>query len=138
MWALYEMIELIKKSLLNQSMTKKMNFLVELSAHKFDKGPILNWSIPNSSEFLLVIVQDKENPIGIIYHGGPEYSHDVGWWLAQEYRGKRYGSQAIDILAEHLKGVGVTGIGSVTIDTYQGEYDEASSKLVQRLKQYFI
>ena len=115
-----------------------MDYLVSANEHKNDCGPTKNWFSDASEDHLLVIVIEEEAPIGIIYYGGKNTAKDVGWWIASQYRRRNFGSQAIDLLAGFLKAQGVTGIGQITIDTYQGMYNEASSKLVIRLKEYFI
>lgn len=116
----------------------KMDRLVSADEHKNDSGPIKNWASDASEEHLLVILLGDEVPVGIVHYGGIDSAKDVGWWIASEYRGRGYGNQAIDLLAQFLKRQGVTGIGKITIDTYQGLYNDASCKLVKRLKAYFI
>ncbi|MBT3045025.1 MAG: GNAT family N-acetyltransferase [Candidatus Thiodiazotropha sp. (ex Codakia orbicularis)] len=114
-----------------------MEEIIGHNDHEFDKGPISNWSNPTSSSFLLVVVLDENNPIGLIYHGGPVDNHDVGWWIAKNFRRKGLGSLTMEVLASYLKGIGVTRIGNITIDTYDGKYNDASSKLVKKLKSHF-
>ena len=76
------MIRLVPKNQLDPQIKEKMDRLVATKVHANDKGPINNWSDEVSSERLLVVLNESA-PIGIIYHGGPNDSHDVGWWFAK-------------------------------------------------------
>lgn len=131
-------MRLIPKTNISDTLKSKIDFLVSADEHENDSGPIKNWFFKASEDHLLVIVIEEETQIGIIYHGGTIEAKDVGWWIASQYRRRGFGSQAIDLLAEFLKMQGVIGIGKITIDTYEGMYNEASRKLVIRLKEFFM
>jgi len=90
-----------------------------------------------TSNIFVVILRESSEPIGILYRGGPKQATTVAWWLDQKLRGQSFGHEMIDLFASMLKKEGVTGIGQIVIDTYQGRYNGASENLARRLKAYF-
>lgn len=98
-------------------------------------GPIHAW---NSYKYFLYafLKVDSNTPIAIAEASGRPIS-SPGWWVAPEYRGQKYGNELVDLLAEHLKSDGVTGIGHIPIQTPNGQYDTQSQRLVTRLRGYF-
>ena len=125
-------------SMLDENRISALNSRVAAPEHRFDNGPCNSWNTPSYFPCLYAISKsDPELIIGILYAGGPKTKIDVGWWLDSLYRGKGYASEAIDLLACHLKNSGVTGVGNILVDTFQGNYHDASSKLLARFKAHF-
>ena len=95
-------------------------------------GPTRAWRA--YQRYLYAFVEDGTNrPIAIAEASGRPTSAP-GWWIDPEYRRKGYGYELVELLAGHLKMDGVTKIGTISIQTPGGAYDEQSRKLVQRLR----
>ena len=89
------------------------------------------------SNLYAVIEPSSQTAIGILYKCDPRTKIDVAWWIDSPYRNKGYASEAISLFACLLKTSGVTGVGDILIDTYEGKYHEASSKLAAKFKAHF-
>lgn len=132
-------IQIIPKEDLNEQQIVHLRERVAADEHRFDKGPChQGWDIQScSSNIFVVILSEVSEPIGILYRGGPKQATTVAWWLDQIFRGQSFGHEMIDLFANTLKKEGVTGIGQLVIDTYQGRYNGASESLARRLKAHF-
>lgn len=85
-----------------------------------------------------VAVDETGNPIGLLSWTGAPYTAVPSYWVHPDFRGRGFGSAAIDALASEMKRQGVTGIADqVVIQTPGGKYDEESRALVRRLRRYF-
>lgn len=98
-------------------------------------GPIQAWYRYQRYLYGFVSVVDQE-PIAIAEASGRPVS-SPGWWVDPACRSMGYGYELVDLLAEHLRGDGVTSIGRVLIRTPGHKYDAQSSKLVSFLRAYF-
>ena len=131
-------VRIIRKADLSDGQTQSLRSRVQLDKHEFDSGPCAVWdNPPYKGNIFIALESATDDPIGILYRGCPNDALDVGWWLDSSFRGAGYGSEMIDRFASILKGEGVTRIGPITVDTYKGLYNEASAKLVRRLKAHF-
>ncbi len=128
-------LRLVAKLNLTQEQLQHLDFRLSRPEHKFDCGPGSVWDSsgyqPNL--FAVVLVASGE-PVGVVYRSGLPNQINASWWIDSRYRGKGYGSEMIDRLAELLMEEGATGIGDIVINTFRGEYDLASRQLVSRLK----
>jgi RimJ/RimL family protein N-acetyltransferase len=120
---------------------KQLQHLTErifAAEHAFDTGPRTYWnSAAYDSKFYVIVLVESQLPIGTIYVGGHNTQIDVAFWIDSTQREKGFASEAIDLLADPLKTRGVTGVGKILIDSYQGRHNAASSKLVARLRRHF-
>ena len=131
-------LRIVDKQHLNPQQLQHLEWRLSLPEHKFDCGPGSVWGStgyqPNLFAAILVASGD---PIGVVYRAGLPNEINASWWIDSKYRGKGYGSEMVDRLAERLKEEGATGIGDIVINTFRGEYDLASRQLVSRLKLAF-
>ncbi len=128
-------LEILPKTKLTECQTRYLNERLLALEHKNDNGPCRIWNI---YQFALYAFVEKEAqlPIGIAEASGRPIAVP-GWWIDSKYRGKGYGNELVDLLAEQLKSEGVTNIGKILIDTYLGTYHEQSSRLAQRIRRHF-
>ncbi len=108
--------------------------------HANDSGACKSWSNSNLINYFYVVfagVANAQVPIGVLYADGPLDRTVPSWWLDSQYRGKGFGSQAIDAFAEELRARGVTGLGAIPIDTFAGKYHEQSCALARRIRHHF-
>lgn len=128
-------ISIIRRNDLDKESIKRLTERVAADEHLHDKGACTVWGIPAYFSKLYVVIEIKsQSPIGILYAGGPPDQTDAAWWIDSLHRKKGYASEAVDLFAKYLKANGVTGVGAILVDTYQGKYDEASHSLVKRFK----
>src|SRR5713101_4857100 len=121
-------VQLIRRNELDSARLQHVTDRVAAEEHKFNRGACSVWGDPICFESLLVVVERQSgNPIGILYARGPNNRMDVAWWLDSKYRGMKYGSEAIELLAQRLKAMGVTAIGPIKVDTFAGTYEGQSS-----------
>ncbi len=80
---------------------------------------------------------DSNEPVGLLYRGGPPTATTVTFWLCDTIRGFGIGNNMIDLFAQILKQDGVTGIAPIHIEPYGGQQNIASENLVIRLRRYF-
>ncbi len=86
------------------------------AAARSEPGPSGAWDDPVCFDKLRAIVLKTTNiPIGLLHVGGPPWASDVGWWIRSEYRGHRYCSEALALLADMLKAEGATGLTHILI-----------------------
>jgi RimJ/RimL family protein N-acetyltransferase len=131
-------ISITPKSSLDERFIITLSERVAASEHAFDNGSCKIWSTPSYLHNIYAIIETQlQVPIGILYADGHPNNIDVAWWLDSRYRGKGYASEAVDLFATYLKFNGITGVGHISIDTFQGKYHEASCKLVARFKAHF-
>ena len=103
--------------------------------HANDSGPCRVW---NTYQFALYafIQRDTGLPIAISEASGRPVAVP-GWWIDSKFRRMGYGNELVDLLARKLKADGVTGIGRIPIDTYNGNYNEQSTRLATRIRAHF-
>ena len=106
-------------------------------AHRFDKGACRMWDVYDNGTLYGVIDCTSGRPIGMAEASGALGAANAGWWIDSEYRGQGFDYALVDALADYLKAKGYWGVGSITIDTYWGEYQVASSKLKKRFVTHF-
>ena len=129
---------IIPRNKLDEKYVIALTDSVEAPEHKFDNGSCKSWNVTSYFPNLYAVIElSSQMAIGILYESGPRTKIDVAWWIDSHYRNKGYASEAIDLFACHLKISGVTGVGNILIDTYQGKYHEASSKLAAKFKAHF-
>jgi len=132
-------ISIIRRKNLDKESIKRLTERVAADDHLYDKGACSIWGNPSYFSKLYVVIEIKSQlPVGILYAGGPPDRTDAAWWIDSLHRGKCYASEAVDLFAEYLKANGVTGVGEILVDTYQGKYDKESCSLVKRFKEYFV
>ena len=131
-------VSVVPRRSLNDEELRSLGERVAAPEHEYDKGPCAVWNTPSYLPNLYVVLESRsQGPIGILYADDSLTAINVGWWLDSLYRGKLYAGEAIDLFAAYLKENGVTGVGSILVDTNQGKYHEASSRLVARFKAHF-
>lgn len=129
---------ILPRDCLNERYISYVTERVAASEHDSDNGPCKFWGFPSYFPNLYAIIETQLNvPIGILYAGGPPTNIDAAWWLDSLYRGKGYASEAVELFAEYLRCKGVTGVNRIVVDTFQGKYNEESSKLCRRFKAHF-
>ena len=103
--------------------------------HRNDKGPPQVWN--KYQDFLYAFVHKELTlPIAIAEASGRPLA-SPGWWVDSKFRGRGYGNEVVDLLAEFLKTDGVTDIGAIQIESYCNEYDEQSTRLARRIRSRF-
>lgn len=102
--------------------------------HQNDNGPIRVWDVYQN--FLYAFINKASGmPVAIAEASG--HPRVPAWWIDSLFRGQGLGNELVDLLADQLKAEGVTAIGRIPIDTYLGNYNEASSKLAKRMHRHF-
>lgn len=131
-------IRIVEKLSLNSDQLQHLEWRLSVPEHKFDCGPRSIWETngyqPNLFAAILIATG---KPIGIVYRSGLPNEINASWWIDSKYRGKGYGSEMVDQLARQLLEEGVTGVGDIVNNTFRGEYDLASQRLLSRLKSRF-
>lgn len=131
-------IEIIPKEKLNVEQTTYLRERVAADEHRFDSGPCHDWEMESLRSHLFIVLLKKSNqPIGILYRGGPKEATTMAWWLDYKFRGQLFGKEMVNLFAKILKEEGVTGIGQIVINTHQGRYNAASENLTRKLKAIF-
>ena len=103
--------------------------------HQNDRGPCQVWKSYQRGLYAIVD-NDLNKPVGILYAAGPKDEVDAGWWIDSKFRRHGYGQHAIRLFAGLLRKQGFTKVGKIRIDTFLGEYDEASRKLRTKFIRY--
>jgi Acetyltransferase (GNAT) family len=106
--------------------------------HKLDHGPPSIWHIYDPSTLYAFTLLELGLPIAIAEASGPVHAANPGWWIDSQFRGKGYGNELVDLLADRLKTKGYTGvIERIAITSPQPDYAEASRKMVTRFRAHF-
>jgi len=133
-------VRIVPKTLVGDNELAIVSQRIAAPEHAYDNGACKSWSNPNVVNYLYVVFAgavDAQVPIGVLYADGPLHRTVPSWWLDSQYRGKGFGSQAMDAFAEVLKAHGVTGIGAIPIDTFAGKYHKQSCALARRIRCHF-
>ncbi|MFN0317648.1 MAG: GNAT family N-acetyltransferase [Burkholderiales bacterium] len=128
-------LDIITKQQLTERQALHLNERLAAPEHANDSGPCRVWS---TYQFALYAFIHKETglPIAIAEASGRPVAVP-GWWIDSKFRGMGYGNELVDLLAAKLKSEGVTGIGRILIDTYNGHYNAQSSRLAKRIRAHF-
>lgn len=110
---------------------------VDAPEHRHDRGACMFWQREGAMPKLFVATLASGQPIGIVHVDGPLDHVHPAWWLDADFRGRGLGAEMVDALASLLKAAGYTGAGRIAVDTFGGEYDQASSLLVRRFTAQF-
>jgi hypothetical protein len=103
--------------------------------HALDKGPTSYWLDESWWRLLYVPVDiDSGDCIGLLFADGPKERTGVAWWLDSVHRGRHLGIPVVLEFAKYLKRTGVTGVQSITIDTFAGKYHGQSSSLARAFR----
>ena len=129
------LVIVLKSQLLKDQMFHLERRLAE-PAHANDRGPISGWHLYQMGLYAF-IHQESNLPIAIASASGPTFAVVPAWWVDSKCRNQGYGSELVDLLAAQLKQEGYTGVGKIVIDTYRGDYLDASTKLAERFKAHF-
>lgn len=128
-------LRLVPKNELPEQQRQHIDTRLAAPEHQFDGGPAQCWKIYAS--YLYAFVHRELNlPIAIAEASGRPTAVP-GWWIDSQFRGQGYGYELVDLLAAYLKADGATDIGRIPIDTYNGVYNEQSTKLAKRLRERF-
>ena len=120
-------LRLLPKIQLSPDQLQYLDKRLAAPEHCNDRGPIQIWHTYQS--FLYAFVHNDLNvPIAISEASGRP-SATPGWWIDHKFRGQGYGNELVDLLAVYLASDGVTKIGLIPIDTYNGQYHEQSCNL---------
>lgn len=132
---------IIPKPELSDAQNRLIDARLAAPEHAHDEGPPRVWNLyaaPNQAATLYAFFHREDGaPVGVVEASGPSRAINPGWWIDSKYRGQKYGNELVDLLAEHLKSKGVTGVGHIAVTTYQGAHDEASFALKRRFKAHF-
>lgn len=130
-------VSLVKKQDLEAARLDYLTHRLFAPEHELDTSQRPVWHLESYASYLYaVVLKDSGQAIGIIYAAGPSHAIDASWWIDSKYRGQGYAAEAVDALADYLKGKGATGVGRILITAY-GDNHAASSKLVKRLESRF-
>jgi hypothetical protein len=130
-------VSIVKRQALASEKLRYLTDRLFALEHELDTRPTSVWHLESYAPNLYaILLKSSDLPIGILYVGGPKNAIDVSWWIDSRYRGLGYGGEAVDMLAALLKADGVTGVGGIMIQAYEGNYI-ASSKLAKRLRKLF-
>lgn len=125
----------LKEKLTSTQLDELHRRIEDCVGYEEECGPIKAWRVFNRNLYAFVLL-DANTPIAIAEASGRPVCAP-GWWIAPEYRGQGYGNELVDLLAQQLLADGVTKIGPILIQTPQGQFDEQSRRLVQRLRSHF-
>ena len=75
------------------------------------------------------IIPYSEIVVGLVEASGPKDAVNPGWWIDSKYRGQGIGGILATELAIYLRELGYYDVENISIQTYQGTYDQASRKL---------
>jgi len=129
-------LSLVCKNNLSPKQLAQLQMRIQNCIHlEGECGPVKAWHAYKQYLYAFVLL-DSKTPIAIAEASGRPVSAP-GWWIDPDYRGQGYGNELIELLALHMQKDGVTGIGSIPIQTPNGKYDEQSRRLVVRLRSYF-
>ncbi len=128
---------IIPKSELSDAQNHLVNKRLAAPEHERDEGPPGVWNTYQAATLYAFFHEQDGAPVGIAEASGPPYLTTPAWWIDSKYRGQNYGSELVDLLAEHLKSKGVTSVGRIPITTYQGVYNDASGAMAERFKAHF-
>lgn len=128
-------LKIARKNQLSPDQLQHLEWRLSLPEHEFDWGPPSFWNSEERQEglFAALLVGSGE-PVGLAWCSADREAVDAAWWIDSKYRSKGYGSELIDGLAETLVSEGVSGVAEIASNTFRGEYDLASQRLVVRLK----
>lgn len=126
---------MLEKEALSAAQQAMIKERLALPVHLDDEGPSRVWHTesPNLYAFFQIA---SGRLVALVTASGVEEARP-GWWVDSEFRGRGYGAQVVDLLAERLKARGVTRIGWILIATRQQRYDQQSGKMVRRLRRHF-
>ena len=128
-------LHITTKQELTEFQARHLNERLAAPEHANDSGPCRVWSTYQSALYAF-IQKDSALPVAIAEASGRPIAVP-GWWIDSKCRGKGYGNELVDLLATRLKAEGVTGLGSIPIDTYKGNYHEQSTRLAKRMRGHF-
>lgn len=128
-------LSLVKKADLTAEQSAYLQERLDLDIHRHDGGPSQVW---NRYVYGLFAFLEKESnrPVAIVECSAADEVRP-GWWIDSDYRGKGYGAEVVDLLAQHLMGIGVKSVGPIPIQTQLGVYDAQSSILAKRFRNHF-
>ena len=128
-------LRIVRKSQLSPEQLQHLEWRLSLPAHEFDWGPPAFWnSAEREQGMVAALLVGSGEPIGLAWYSSRPEAVDAAWWIDSKYRSKGYGSKLVDCLAELLAGEGVRAVADIASNTFRGEYDLASQRLVTRLK----
>lgn len=131
---------LIPKPGLSAAQIRAVDDRIDAPEHANDQGPLDAWrrfSAPNQVATLYAFFHKKDGvPVAVVEASGMPVATPA-WWIDSKFRRRGYWRELVDLLAEHLKSKGVTGVGRIPITTYQGAHDEASIAMAKRFKAHF-
>jgi RimJ/RimL family protein N-acetyltransferase len=131
-------VAIVRASELSARQLAALEARIDALEHAHDRGACMFWHREGVlPKFFVAVLADSGMAIGIAHVDGPLHHAHPAWWLDSAYRGQGLGAGMIDALACALKAGGYTGVGRITIDSFGGEYDGASSSLARRLAAHF-
>ena len=128
---------LMPKPELSDAQNRLINARLAAPEHAHDEGPPRVWNTYQASTLYAFFREEDGALVGLVEASGPSRAISPGWWIDSKYRGCGYWRELIDLLAEHLKSKGVTGVGRIPITTYQGAHDDASIAMAKHFKAHF-
>jgi len=131
-------IKIIERKNLNEQQRSYLRDRTTADEHRDDGALCRTWEMESLASFIFVMLLEETNiPIGLLYRGGPPTATSVSWWIDRRFRGRGLGNEMVDLFATLLKEEGVTGVAPLPIEPYQGQENIASEKLVTRLRRHF-
>jgi RimJ/RimL family protein N-acetyltransferase len=129
---------IMRRDMLSTKQTRDLESRLANPENQHDKGPPTVWDIysHSSKQFFAFVLKDTRQAIGIV-HVSISPNADAGWWIDSQFRGKGYGNELVDLLANRLKEIGYTSAEGITIDTFAGQYHNRSQRLRERFQAHF-
>lgn len=128
-------LRIARKSQLSPEQLQHLEWRLSLPEHEFDWGPPAFWNSEERQDGLFVaLLVGSGEPVGLAWSSADREAVDAAWWIDSKYRSKGYGSDLVERLAEMLASEGACGVADIKSNTFRGEYDLASQRLVVRLK----
>ncbi len=127
-------LTVVGRSDLSTEQLERLEVRLQHQDHAHDGGPIGDWNNPGYALRLYAAVEDCGDVAAIFYVSDDRAAASVAWWLDSKHRNQGIGSKAVDALCKYMKMHGWSGVAPTIIQTFEGRYDTASRRLVDRLR----
>ena len=118
----------------NEQLKGKVSKIIEGNERELP-GLLQGWDT-RVDAYKLYVIFNKDEPVGLIGWTGPPDAADPGYWIHRNYRNKRVGTTAVELLAQEMRNQGVKKLkDDVIIDTKTEGERVASKKLVRYLRE---
>lgn len=123
-------IDLIAKPDLSATQLAHIEQRLEVAERTNEASQKRVWHVYPPEQFFVPVLRETQEAIGVLFASFPNGAIDASWWIDAPYRHRRYGNEAVRLLAAVLRARGYTKVATISVTSSDAGHHKASRRLI--------